>query len=67
MPKESIAKAIGHANTRGISDINNENGAKSASVHNIALDQRDDRHSMRQGADLIDERRDFDIGGSLMA
>ncbi len=67
MPNTATPIASGHATTRGRSDINSENGAHSASVHKIALDQRDGRHSMRQGADLIDERRDFDIGRSLMA
>ncbi len=59
--------ASGHAHARGTSDVSSEVGASHASDHNIALTQPDGRQSMRQGADLIDKRRDFDIGGSLMA
>ena len=51
---------------RGKSEAISENGASNTSDHSIAPNQRDGRHSRRQGADAIDERRDFDIVRNLM-
>ena len=61
-----MTTASGHAHARGRSDISNEKGASNSNVHNIAPTQCDGRHSRRQGADTIDERRNFDIAGDLL-
>ncbi len=61
------ASAKDQATPRGRSEASSENGASNASDHAMAPTQRDGRHSMRQGADATDKRRDFDIGGSLVA
>ena len=60
------ASASGQATARGRSEAISDNGASTASDHSIVPGQREGRHSRRQGSDVFDERRDFDIVRNLM-
>src|SRR3546814_11131905 len=66
-PQAAASAASGQAATRGISLCSTENGARIASRISAPVDQREGRHSRRQDADVLDQRVEGGIGGSLWA
>ena len=59
--------ASGHAASRGISLPSTAQGASTASNRCAPINQREGRHSRRQGADVLDQFVECGIGGGFMA
>ena len=66
-PAAADASATSHATPAGASDDSEETAPSKPSIASDAASNRDGRHSMRQGAELFDQRLEFGIVGALVS